>query len=146
MLQYAVYYNHCLKRDKYIERTVDRRRYTINDFIVEFLGTTLNGSLVIGILFAISLANHEKELALYEYERDYLCSQSRYIVGYSIGGAYTMKTMYVSCEAENGRLHNFIRVPHVEKKYSETLLQTALYNDGGVFVGKFGLTYSPLAI
>jgi hypothetical protein len=123
--------------------TVDRRRYTINDFIVEFLGTTLNGLLIIGILFAISLANHEKELALYEYERDYLCSQSRYIVGYSIGGAYTMKTMYVSCGGEKGR------VPHVEKKYSETLLQplyNGVYNDAGVFVGKFGLTYSPLAI
>ena len=59
-----------------------------------------------------------------------------------------MKTMYVSCEGQNEGGHNFIRVPHVEKKYSETLLQplyNGVYNDGGVFVGKFGLTYSPLA-
>jgi hypothetical protein len=59
-----------------------------------------------------------------------------------------MKTMYVSCGVGNEGFHNFIRVPHVEKKYSETLLQplyNGVYNDAGVFVGKFGLTYSPLA-
>ena len=99
-----------------------------------------------GLLYTFSLVNYEKELAQYEYERDYLCSQSRTIVGYSEGNAYILKTLYVSCEGEKGRFHNFIRVPHVEKKYSETLLRTALYNDGGVFVEKFGLTYSPLAI
>ena len=57
-----------------------------------------------------------------------------------------MKTPYVYCGVENEEGHNFTRLPHVEKKFAETLLQTALYNDGGVFVEKFGLTYSPLAI
>ena len=117
-----------------------------SEFIIEFLGTTLNGLLVIGILFAISLSLYERNMTIAEYERDYLCSQSRHIVGYSDSGAIIMKTPYVYCEGKMGVGHNFTRVPHVEKKFAETLLQTALYNDGGVFVEKFGLTYSPLAI
>lgn len=67
-------------------------------------------------------------------------------MGYSEGNAYIMKTLYVSCEGEIGRIHNFMRGPDVEKKFAETLLQTAFIYDGGVFVEKFGLTRSPLAI
>ena len=122
-----------------INSVVDSRQtelFDINDLIINVAGDILNGLLLMGLLYAFSIANYEKELAQYQYERDYLCSQSRTIVGYSEGNAYIMKTLYVSCEAEIGRIHNFMRGPDVEKKFAETLL----YSE------KIGLTRSPLAI
>ena len=63
------------------------------------------------------VTHYEEELARVEYEYAYLCSQEYYITGVHDGGAYSWKTLYVSCDDENNGGRNFIRLPHVEKKY-----------------------------
>jgi hypothetical protein len=65
---------------------------------------------------------YQESVIIAEYEYDYLCSQSRHIVGYSDSGAIIMKTPYVYCEGKIGEEHNFTRVPHVEKSFAEVLL------------------------
>jgi hypothetical protein len=45
---------------------------------------------------------YQESVIIAEYEYDYLCSQSRHIVGYSDSGAIIMKTPYVYCEGKMG--------------------------------------------
>lgn len=95
-------------------------------FIVEFLGTLLNGLLAIGILIVLPLIMHIENERIAEAEYRYLCSQSRHIVGYSEGNGIYMKTPYVYCNEDLEGGHNFIRVPHVEKKYFVTLRRDSI--------------------
>ena len=76
--------------------------------------------MVLGV-YAMIAIEYETEMTRFQYEMDYLCSQSKHIVGYSEGGTFIMETLYVSCGGENGVGHNFTRLPHVEKKFAEPL-------------------------
>jgi len=114
--------NDSRQAEKWVNEYSPSEDAVIKDFIVSILSLYLNLSLVILGVFAMISIEYEKEMTRFQYEMDYLCSQSKHIVGYSEGGALIMETLYVSCESENEVGHNFTRVPHVEKKYSETLL------------------------
>jgi len=68
-------------------------------------------------IFALYNIELDRARVQFEYEMDYLCSQSRMIVGRTEYGTLIMETMYVSCEGEIEQEHNFMRGPDVEKKF-----------------------------
>jgi len=63
-------------------------------------------------------------------------------VGYSAGGGVYEKTLYVFCNKEKGRFHNFMRGPDDEKSFTGTLRPALYITMNSPVMEKIGLTFA----